>query len=65
MRDNVRERASWYIYHFSELIEELVLPTSKAMKITRRISSEYNSDMKRPHTEKALTYKKNKTKPKN
>ena len=63
IRENVREQASWYVYHFHELIEELASPTVKGMKMARRMSSEYNSDAKKSKTKKALTYGEDKTKP--
>ena len=46
MRDKVYKGAPWFVHHFQELLEELLLPSETGLKLAKRMNVKYNSEMK-------------------
>ena len=54
VREKVKAGAPWFVYHFQELIDELVIPTAASMVKTKRMALKYEKSMERERKDQKL-----------
>lgn len=54
VREKVKAGAPWFVYHFQELIDELVIPTAANMTRAKKMALEYVNSVERERQDQKL-----------